>query len=74
MTKIYQLQIQPAHVLSVVFSGMKTTKIGIYVQNKYAKPAYVKEYFDRRGWPGLMMIRDQLLRDGWGYCRRTMGY
>lgn len=51
---------------------MSNPKIAIYIQKKYAKPAYKTESYDVRAWPGIEMVRDDLERHGYpvGYCDR----
>ena len=50
--------------------------IARYVQSRYAKPAYVIESFEVRGWPGLAMVVDALQRAGHevDYCSEATAH
>lgn len=41
-----------------------TAKVGMYIQGKYAKPAYAVESYRTRAWPGFEMVHDALTRAG----------
>ena len=45
-------------------------KVAVYVQGRYAKPAYKVESYDTRAWPGLELVCHALRQAGIevGYC------
>jgi hypothetical protein len=41
-----------------------SAEVAVYVQSKYAKPAYAVESYNVRAWPGLEMIYHSLRQAG----------
>jgi len=41
-----------------------SAEVAVYVQSKYAKPAYTVESYNVRAWPGLQMVCHALRKAG----------